>query len=232
MDISKIPSHLDPPRRRKVRASADETTLAQEAYAALTDEIVGLAIPPGAMVSEAVLSERLGLGRTPIREAIKMLARDYLVTPLPKRGILVSTTDASQMLLTLEPRRCLEPARYGRAARRSSVADRAEFKVIAEQLERAAAVRDFRAQVRIDAVFDNLVDRCVANPFLTDALKPLHGIVRRFWNMHAGTEGYDGVITRHTAVVRAVASGDAAGAAAAANEMLDYNEVLLRQMLE
>lgn len=231
MHITKMSDRSRSPERA-TGGPGDESTLAQEAYAALTDAIVGLEIPPGALVSEAVLSERLGLGRTPIREAVKMLARDYLVTLLPKRGILISTTDASQMMMTLEPRRCLEPARYARAARRSSSAERAEFKVIAEQLERALASRDFRAQVRMDVVFDNLVDRCVANPFLTDALKPLHGIVRRFWNMHADTEGYDGVITRHAAVVRAVASGDPAAASAAANEMLDYNEALLRQMLE
>jgi DNA-binding GntR family transcriptional regulator len=85
---------------------------------------------------------------------------------------------------------------------------------------------------RLASHFDDLVDRCADNRFLTDALMPLHGIVRRFWNMHAGTDGYKGVITRHTALVRAVASGDPAAAAAAANELLDYNEVLLRQMAE
>ena len=56
--------------------------------------------------------------------------------------------------------------------------------------------------------------------------------MRRFWNQHVGTDGYNGVITRHRARVRAVASGDPQSAAAAANELLDYNEGLLRQMLE
>jgi DNA-binding GntR family transcriptional regulator len=206
--------------------------MAQEAYRTLTDEIVNLAIPPGTMVSEAALSERLGLGRTPIREATKLLARDYLVTLLPKRGILVSQIDARQMLLILEPRRCLEPPRYMRAAKRATAADREQFTVLAEQLERAFAAGDFRAQVRIDAVFDDLVDRCADNHFLTEAVMPLHGIVRRFWNLQSGTDGYKGVIARHTALVRAVATGDPAKAAAAANEMLDFNETLLRQMLE
>ncbi|MCK6449379.1 MAG: GntR family transcriptional regulator [Alphaproteobacteria bacterium] len=219
------------PRHAK-RLHADDATLAEAAYRSLTDQIVELSIPPGALVSEAVLSQRLGLGRTPIREATKLLARDYLVTLLPKRGIQVSVIDASQMLLILEPRRCLEPTRYGRAARRSTEAQRRQFAVLAEQLERARAAGDFRAQVRIDAVFDDLVDECAGNPYLTDALKPLHGIVRRFWNMHAGTTGYQGVISRHTAIVRAVASGDAVAAAAATNELLAYNETLLRAMIE
>jgi DNA-binding GntR family transcriptional regulator len=219
-------------RRRAKTVAADDQTLAEAAYRSLTEEIVDLAIPPGALVSEAVLSRRLGLGRTPIREATKLLARDYLVTLLPKRGIQVSTTAAHEMLLILEPRRCLEPTRYARAARRSTEAQRAQFAVLAEQLERAGAAGDYRAQVRIDTVFDELVDQCAGNPYLTDALKPLHGIVRRFWNMHAGTAGYQGVVTRHAGIVRAVASGDPAAASAAANELLDYNETLLRQMIE
>jgi DNA-binding GntR family transcriptional regulator len=213
-------------------AASDDASLAETAYTMLTDELVNLSIPPGAMVSEALLSQRLGMGRTPVREAVKLVTRDYLVTMLPKRGILVSETSPQDMLLILETRRCLEPTRYARAARRSTRADRAEFAALADRLGEAEAAGDFRAQVRLDVVFDGLVDRCAGNRFLTDALKPLHGIVRRFWNMHAGTEGYHGVIQSHTALVRAVASGEPRQAAAACTEMLDYNETLLRQMLE
>ncbi|MCO5089806.1 GntR family transcriptional regulator [Bosea sp. (in: a-proteobacteria)] len=220
------------PSPGRPRAKADDLSLAEEAYALLTDEIVGLAIPPGSLVSEWMLSEKLGIGRTPIREALKLLARDYLVTLLPKRGVLVSSIDAHQMMHVLETRRCLEPTRYARAARRGTAADRAEIERLAGLLDHAAAAVDFREQVRIDILFDNLVDRCAANPFLTDTLKPLHGIVRRFWNQHAGTAGYDGIIGRHTALVRAVASGDPDRATAACAAMLDYNEVLLRAMLD
>ena len=54
--------------------------------------IVRLELPPGGAVSEAILSERLGIGRTPIREALQRLARERLVQILPRRGVIVSGT--------------------------------------------------------------------------------------------------------------------------------------------
>ena len=50
-------------------------TLTDKAYRALEEEIVTLRIPPGTVVSEAILSRRLGVGRTPVREALQRLAR-------------------------------------------------------------------------------------------------------------------------------------------------------------
>jgi DNA-binding GntR family transcriptional regulator len=70
--------------------------------------IVRLELPPGSAVSEAMLSERLGIGRTPIREALQRLARERLVQILPRRGVIVSDINVKGQLRLIELRREVE----------------------------------------------------------------------------------------------------------------------------
>ena len=65
-------------------------SLTDQAYVRLEELIVTLQLEPGAVLSESVLSRDLGFGRTPIREALQRLAREGLVTILPRKGVLVS----------------------------------------------------------------------------------------------------------------------------------------------
>jgi DNA-binding GntR family transcriptional regulator len=203
-------------------------TLAEQAYGILIDEIVSLEIPPGTLLSEWGLSKRLGLGRTPIREAIKQLIRDQLVTLVPRRGILTTEISVSDMLLMLEPRRALEPLRYARAAAGASPEEKLKFHDLAEKLDSVASTFDVRAHSAVDREFDELVDRCAANPYLTNALTPLHNHVRRYWNAQTVNGGFTGIAKLHARLVRAVGSGVPRDAAAACRDMLGFNEEFLR----
>src|SRR4051812_9287514 len=84
---------------------ADTMPLADRAWRALEEEIVTLRIAPGSVVSEAGLSAQLGLGRTPVREALQRLATEGLVQILPRRGIIVTEIDVAAQLRLLEVRR-------------------------------------------------------------------------------------------------------------------------------
>ena len=96
------------------RATPQEITpiavqsLTDRAYGELEELIVTLKLAPGAAVSEAELSSRLRIGRTPIREALQRLARERLVTILPRRGIVVSEINVARQLRLHEVRRELE----------------------------------------------------------------------------------------------------------------------------
>jgi len=70
---------------KAMSGGAAEATLSDRAYGDLEAMIVTLQLPPGSAVSEAALSQRLGIGRTPIREALQRLARERLITILPRR---------------------------------------------------------------------------------------------------------------------------------------------------
>ena len=93
------------PRPRQAR---NDISLTEQAYRALEELITTLALPPGTVLGEQSLAQRLQIGRTPIREALQRLARDGLVVVLPRRGILVSEINIRTQLRLLETRRVLE----------------------------------------------------------------------------------------------------------------------------
>ena len=93
---------------RRPRAGSRGETLTEQAYRLLEEQIVTLRLRPGEVLSEQTLVGDLGIGRTPIREALQRLAREGLVTILPRKGILVTETDPRKQLLVLEVRRELE----------------------------------------------------------------------------------------------------------------------------
>jgi DNA-binding GntR family transcriptional regulator len=70
--------------------------------------ITTLKLAPGTVLSEQTLVKELGIGRTPVREALQRLGRDGLLVVLPRRGILVSEINLRSQLRLLETRRVLE----------------------------------------------------------------------------------------------------------------------------
>lgn len=78
--------------------AADDQSLADQAYARIEEGIATLQLKPGQIVSENGLAKLLGLGRTPVREALQQLAREGLVIIMPKLGIMVSEIDVRKQL--------------------------------------------------------------------------------------------------------------------------------------
>src|SRR5260370_26860060 len=81
---------LAKPARGRSRAGG---SLTERAYRSLEEQIVTLKIPPGTVVSEALLGQRLGIGRTPIREALRRLPRERPVTSFPHPRFSLSEID-------------------------------------------------------------------------------------------------------------------------------------------
>src|SRR6516225_3695634 len=105
---------------RSVAPSRAES-LTEQAYRLIEEEIVTLRLKPGDILSEQMLSAGLQIGRTPIREALQRLAREGLVTILPRKGILVSDINPRHQLLLLEVRRELERLLCRAGAERATV---------------------------------------------------------------------------------------------------------------
>ena len=152
----------------------------------------------------------MAIGRTPIREALQRLAREGLVTILPRKGILVSETDPRKQLLVLEVRRELErllvPAR--RPARHRGAAPR--FREIADGMDRAAKTNDDIVFMRLDRELNLLLAEAAHNDYATRAMRFLHGHSRRFWYLHYKQAADLPLCARlHADQARAIADGDA-----------------------
>ena len=221
-------------KRRSVRdRTPDKRTLAEQAYRELEEQIVTLKLAPGAVVSEAILSRRLGIGRMPIREALQRLAREGLVVILRRRGIVVSEVNVRSQLRLLEVRRELERLLARCATRRASREQRNEFAAIAAGMEEAAQTNDDATFMRLDRAFNNLVIEAARNEYAAGAMGLMHSLSRRFWYIHYKEVADLPLAARlHANMARSIGAGDPESAAKASDELIDYIEAFTRATLE
>ena len=173
-------------------------------------------------MSEGLLSRRLGIGRTPIREALQRLARESLVVILPRRGIVVSEINARTQLRLLETRREVERLVARSAARRATPAEKKRMGELAHRFEASVERNDDKAFMRVDREFNELTLAAAKNEFAAGAMRLMQGLSRRFWYHHY-KEAADMPETArlHAAIARAIARGDETGAARATDRLMD-----------
>lgn len=219
--------------RRRPRAEESSESLTERAYRALEELIVTLQLAPGAAVTETALSARLGIGRTPIREALQRLARERLVIIRPRRGIVVAEENLTTQLRLIELRREVERLAARSAARRASPEQRRRFAEIAQGMEQAARGNDDIGFMRLDRDFNLLMLEAARNDFAAAAMTLMHGLSRRFWYIHYRQVADLPLAARlHAEVARAVAAGDGDAAAGAADRLIDYIEAFARATAE
>ena len=217
------------PQPASVALPRDLESLTEKAYRLIEELIVTLQIAPGAVVSEASLSARLGIGRTPIREALQRLARERLVVVLPRRGIMVSEINVRTQLRLLEVRRELERLIARSAARRAGAPQRQQFRAIARAMAETALTNDDIAFMRSDRELNLLALDAARNEFASGAMALMHGLSRRFWYIHYKEVADLPLAARlHANVALAIADGDGDAAAAASDRLLDYIEAFTR----
>lgn len=205
-------------------------SLADRAYRAIEDLVVTMELAPGARVSEPALVERLGIGRTPVREALQRLASDGILVNRPRRGMVVCEIDVHTQLRALEARRALEVAMVRAAARRRTPAQAERLSAMAAEFRRMRGQADHVPVLRHDRAFIDLLLACAANPFLA-GIVPLYAISRRFWLAHhARTDRFDPaeITTFHIRIGEAVAAGDEPEAGRQAEAFHDHIEAFAR----
>lgn len=208
-------------------------TLVDQIYAQLEGKIVTLELPPGALLSEVVIARDFGVSRTPVGEALQRLAREGLVTILPRRGIVVTEISVTEQLRLLEFRREIANfiARVG--ARRANAAEREALRAVANAFLEAAAKQDGAALMAADKDFHDLFATCAHNNYAATAMGPLDALSRRFFYVHRMTVGNsDDPAKLHAAIAMAIADGDPEAAEAATNAMADYLDEFTRSTLD
>lgn len=200
-----------------------ETNKSDLAYERIQEMITFQELPPGSLVSETILAELTGLGRTPVREALQRLAREAMVEIHPKRGILVADVSVEAQLQLLEIRRSLEELAVRLAARRSDPSQREAMLGLAKALEDFTG-EDYRAFGPLLKQSHGFIAAGARNPYLAVAMAPLQGLSRRFWFAHlrdVAADLRDGAGC-HVAILRAVHDQDPEAAAQASLRLNDY----------
>lgn len=206
-----------------VKLAGKPPSLTSQAYECIEEMIVKLELRPGSAISEAELSARLGIGRTPVREALQRLAREHLVQILPQRGVLVSELDIKRQLRLLEVRREVERLVARFAARRATDAERKQFSELAREFFACARSRDQARFMRADKAFNELSVRVARNEFAASAMSLMHGLSRRFWFLHHRQSDDTQLMAElHGRLARAIAEADEEGAAKALDALIDH----------
>jgi DNA-binding GntR family transcriptional regulator len=187
-------------------------SLAEKAYFAVRDQLIMLDIQPGEPIDDEQLATSLGVGRTPVREALKRLEGDRLVVSYPRRGTFATGMDIADLAHISEIRLQLEPLAARRAAERAPRTTRTEFDELASRLEALDIVRTDRTEVmRWDVSVHRAIYRAAHNPHLEDVLIRYDNLATRihcmFLDRLSTTDMH--VVAEHVALLRTIAAGDA-----------------------
>ena len=211
---------------RKIKKEADLATLADQAYAAIEEMIVDRTFEPGQMISESEVGETLGLGRTPIREAIARLKHIGFVEIHSRRGVQVSTIDPVKHLELLEVRLPLERDIVRHAVERATADDLKDLASASASLVKAAKAGDRRAYFLAKRELHDIEVRSARNTILTTTMRTLHAQSRRFWQSYEPTSSFEKGAGLHGKIAKAIIARNEATAQANVGKLFRFLESL------
>lgn len=193
---------------------------ATRAYLALERLIVTLELAPGSVATEGALIERLGLGRTPVREAIQRLAWEGLVDVRPRAGLAIAPLHGADWLRVIDARRGVEIILARSAARFVTREAAGRFHAAALAMQQAVLAGDVIAFLEADKALDEAMAVAADNPFAARLAAPLQTHSRRFWFRYKAESGLAEAAEHHVRLIRAILDGDEDGAEAEASRLM------------
>ena len=210
----------------------DFLPLRDSVYNKLRQMILTGEYPPGERLMEVHLGDKLGVSRTPIREAIRMLELEGLVTMIPRKGAMVSQITEKNMSDVLEVRRALDILCVQLACERISPEGIAELKKAKEKFEEAIDGNDSRVIAQADVEFHNVIIHATGNDRLISLEDSLSLPMYRYrYEYIKDISGHGNLVKEHRKIVGAIEKRNAEAAAEAAGEHIDNQKrSIIRQI--
>src|SRR3954452_17041537 len=195
-------------------------SLADRAYVAIRDRLIMLDIRPGDPIDDDDLAKDLGVGRTPVREALKRLEGDRLVVSYPRRGTFATGMDISDLADISDIRAQLAPLAARRAAERAVRTAHAELEDLASRIQHLDVAQIDRTELmRWDLAVHRAMYRAAGNPHLEDVLIRYDNLATRIFCLFLDRlPTVDEHVGEHVELLRAIAAGDPDRADALARE--------------
>jgi DNA-binding GntR family transcriptional regulator len=213
---------LDPPR----------AALHEQVARSLRQMLVENRLPPGAKLNERELCEQLNVSRTPLREAIKMLAAEGLVELLANRGAIAVELSEADILNTFEVMAGLEAQSGELAALRITDSELAEIKAMHLEMLATHIRRDLPGYYRLNAAIHQAINSAAKNPVLSATYKQVNARLQalRFRSNQDG-EKWDLAVQEHEQMVQALSRRDPVAMRAVLTAHLDHKrDVVLEQI--
>jgi DNA-binding GntR family transcriptional regulator len=186
-------------------------TLHDQVVVRLRAMLVEGRIAPGAKLNERELCERLRVSRTPLREAIKLLAAEGLIDLLPNRGAVAVKLGEADIRNVFEVLAELEGMSGDLAARRVSDAEIAEIKALHYEMLACFARRDLPGYYRINALIHAAINHAARNPVLTKIYRETNARVQSLrFQTNQNEAKWQLAVGEHEQMLRALEAHDAA----------------------
>ncbi len=200
-------------------------------YEELKRQIMIGEIPPGTRMMEVELADDMGVSRTPIREAIRKLEKEGLVSIEPRRGAYASEVSIKDMVDVLEVREFLEGMAAGLASKRITEEETEAIKHAVEAYREAVESGATEEIIEEDEIFHKLIVDCSGNKTLIQMINQVQELALRFrYIYYEDFSRYQNMPDEHQEILDAVLSGDPEVARKAADEhVLRLKEFVVEQ---
>jgi DNA-binding GntR family transcriptional regulator len=210
------------------------TALHEQVALRLREMLVESRIAPGAKLNERELSEVLNVSRTPLREAIKMLAAEGLVELLPNRGAIAVELSPADVLNTFEVMAGLEAQSGELAAERITDAEMAEIQAMHYEMLAAYTRRDLPAYYRLNAAIHAAINAAAKNPVLSATYRQVNARLQalRFRSNQDG-EKWAAAMKEHEQMIDALTQRNPAAMRAVLLSHLNHKrDVVMAQLVQ
>ena len=189
-------------------------------------------IAPGAKLNERELSEVLNVSRTPLREAIKMLAAEGLVELLPNRGAIAVELSEADVRNTFEVMAGLEAQSGELAAQRITDAELNEIKAIHFEMLAAYTRRDLPGYYRLNAAIHSAINAAAKNPVLTATYDQVNARLQALrFRSNQNEDKWRDAVREHEQMVAALSARDPAAMRAVMSLHLAHKQDTVIQQL-
>ncbi len=210
-------------------AAPPAALVAERAYLELRRSIVTLRLAPGSVLREDVLMGEMDIGRTPLREAVKRLALENLVTVQPRRGTFVADVEASDIENISEVRAELESYAAQLAAARMGEAARPAAEALLREVDGLSGPHDQEWLMDFDERIHRFTWEAARNPYLTETLERYFTHSLRIWYLVLDrVPGLGHAVHDQVHLVEALLGGDGPAAGRIMREhVLAFNREIL-----
>ncbi|MCX2721369.1 GntR family transcriptional regulator [Roseibium salinum] len=215
-----------PPRSSATGSARKGARNSEIVYRDLRDAIVNVTLPPGAALAEKEITEKYGISRTPVREAILRLAEEHLVDVFPKSGTFVARIPVAELREAIVARKALEEVCVREATSRATKSQLMELRAIIQREQELADSGDEQAFHAADNAFHAGIASASGYPGIWQMIEKIRLQVERYRRLTLPQKGrMQLIVSEHTAVLDAMENGDAEQAVANMNSHLNKLQI-------
>lgn len=210
----------------------DKQTAGKDAYNRIRDLVVTGVLQPGQNINEQDLVRHLGIGRTPVREAIQRLAHQHVVEVYPRRGLAVAKLSLEDVQAVFEARETIEEKIAELAAIRRTDDEARELMALGERIGGIVGDNDYTVFLQLDQQLHHFIAIAARNQFLAESVDHLLMLSEWVWHQYFRLRGSSPAdFFTHEPIISAIIDRDASRAGLAMREHVQHSRDVVRSVV-